>query len=204
VQAVTAENYGLCGGMAFSSLDYWLKGWVVPRGTRQNDQPQRTTPTGTALRDYIWNRLLQSVKDNVRTFLQWMAVLHFDGGPGASWLRDQTKVEISKLRARIKAGTPVTVGLIGTTWNPLDNHQVLVYGFEDNPDSTTTSSYMITISRVPRRPIGSISAARHCRLTRVSQSAHAGQCAVCSALPMHQPRHRGQSCYAKDLRSAHR
>jgi hypothetical protein len=138
VQAVTAQNYGLCGGMAFASLDYWLRGWIVPRGTGPNDQPQRTTPTGTALRDYIWTRLLQSVKDNVGTFLQWMAVLHFEGGPGASWLRDQTKLEVAKLRARIKAGTPVTVGLIGTTWNPLDNHQVLVYGFEDNPDSTIT------------------------------------------------------------------
>jgi hypothetical protein len=138
VQAITAGHYGLCGGMAFASLDYWLKGWVVPCGINANDQPQRTSPTGTALRNYIWGRLLQSVKDNVGTFLQWMAVLHFEGGPGATWLRDQTKSELVKLKARIKGGTPVTVGLVGTTWNPLFNHQVLVYGFNDNPDETTT------------------------------------------------------------------
>src|SRR5260370_911061 len=66
------------------------------------------------------------------------AVLHFEGGPGATWLRDQTKNELVKLKARIKSGTPVTVGLVGTTWNPLFNHQVLVYGFNDNPDETTT------------------------------------------------------------------
>ena len=138
VGAITAKSYGLCGGMAFASLDYWLKSWVMPRGTGPADQPQRTSPTGTALRNYIWTRLLQSVKDNVGTFLQWMAVLHFEGGPGATWLRDQTLVELGKLKARINAGTPVTIGLIGTTWNPLDNHQVLVYGYDDNPDGTTT------------------------------------------------------------------
>lgn len=136
--AITAEDYGLCGGMAFASLDYWHKGWVVPRGTGESDQPQRTTPQGTTLRNYIWNRLLQSVKDNVGTFLEWMAVLHFEGGPGGTWLRDQTIQQMATLKTRIHNGTPVTVGLIGTTWNPLDNHQVLVYGYDDNPDGTLT------------------------------------------------------------------
>jgi hypothetical protein len=115
VGAVTQANYGLCGGMAFASLDYWHKSWVVPRGTGPNDQPQRTSPTGTALRDYIWTRLLQSVKDNVGTFLEWMAVYHFEGGPGASWLRDRTVTEVGKIKAKIDAGKPVTVGLVGTS-----------------------------------------------------------------------------------------
>jgi hypothetical protein len=44
VGASTANPYGLCGGMAFASLDYWRKSWVVPRGIGPNDQPQRTSP----------------------------------------------------------------------------------------------------------------------------------------------------------------
>ena len=51
VGAIDVGTYGLCGGMAFSSLDYWHKGWVVPRGNGQNDQPQDGTPLGTALRE---------------------------------------------------------------------------------------------------------------------------------------------------------
>ncbi len=138
VGAVTQAHYGLCGGMAFASLDYWHKNWVVPRGTGPKDQPQRTSPTGTALRDYIWNRLLQSIKDNVGTFLEWMAVLHFEGGPGETWLLDHTKNEVAKLKARIDNGTPVTVGLVGTTWNPMENHQVLIYGYQNNPNGTVS------------------------------------------------------------------
>jgi hypothetical protein len=138
VGAIDAKPYGLCGGMAFSSLDYFVKGWVVPRGTGSGDQPQRTTPTGTALRDYIWSRLIKSLEDNAGTFLQWMAVLHFEGGPGGTWLRDQTRAHLALLKVRIDVGMPVTVGLIGTTWNPMNNHQVLVYGYQDNPDGTCT------------------------------------------------------------------
>ena len=138
VGAVTQAHYGLCGGMAFASLDYWHKNWVVPRGTGTGDQPQRTSPTGTALRDYIWNRLLQSVKDNVGTFLEWMAVFHFEGGPGAAWLRDRTQIEVGKIKTRIDGGTPVTVGLVGTSWNPMENHQVPIYGYQNNGNGTVT------------------------------------------------------------------
>ena len=138
VDAITVGSYGLCGGMAFSSLDYWHKSWVVPRGNGKDDQPQDGTPLGTALREYIWTRLLKSVEENIGTFLGWMAILHFGGASGAASLRDKTKEQLTTLRHIINGGTPVTVGLIGTTWNPLDNHQILIYGFEDNTDGTTT------------------------------------------------------------------
>ena len=137
VDAIAVGDYGLCGGMAFSSLDYWHKGWVVPRGNGKGDQPQDGTPLGTELREYIWNRLLQSVKDYIWTFLGWMAILHFDPS-GGGILRDKTEEQLVTLRSVIKSSTPVTVGLIGTTWNPLDNHQILIYGFEDHLDNTTT------------------------------------------------------------------
>lgn len=133
--AIEAEGYGLCGGMAFSSLDYWLKQWVVPRGTGKNDQPDRSTPEGDALRSYIWERLLKSVEDNASTFLKWMGALHLDGGAG--WLHDHTMTEWQTLRQRIDStGQPVPIGLVGTTSNPLHNHQVLAYGYQDNGNLT--------------------------------------------------------------------
>jgi hypothetical protein len=79
VNAIDSHHYGLCGGMAFASLDYWLLRWVLPRGNGPGDQPQRTTPQGTALRDYIWTRLLQSVKDN-----GWCNLLSRQGFQGYS------------------------------------------------------------------------------------------------------------------------
>lgn len=30
--ALTNYTYGLCGGMAYSALDYWRANWVIPRG----------------------------------------------------------------------------------------------------------------------------------------------------------------------------
>jgi hypothetical protein len=140
MDAITADGtgtYGLCGGMAFSSLDYWHKSWVLPRGDNKNDQPKDSTPLGTVLREYIWSRLLKSVEDNIWTFLGWMAIYHFEGDGGTT-LRDKTNEQLTTLRNIINSGTPVTVGLIGTTWNPMNNHQILIYGFEDNPDGTTT------------------------------------------------------------------
>jgi hypothetical protein len=122
-------TYGLCGGMAFAALDYWGKNWVVPRGIGPNDQPQRTTASGAALRNYIWARFIGSLQENVATFLEWMLVLHFPCGPGASWLRDQTWAQFQILKKRIDYGVPVAIGLIGTTTNPFNNHQVLVYGY---------------------------------------------------------------------------
>jgi hypothetical protein len=132
------ETYGLCGGMAFASLDYWLMRWVVPQGTKSNDQPQRTTPEGAALRNYIWSRLLTSVEDNGLKFLQWMGMFGGGGGPGgAVWLLQQTVQEIATLRQIIQQQKrPVTIGLVGTTANPFHNHQVLCYGFKDEPDGT--------------------------------------------------------------------
>ena len=83
--AVEAKDYGLCGGMAFASLDYWLQGWVVPRGISGGDQPSRDTPEGTVLRDYLWARLLDSVLANGVTILSWMAILHIPFLGGAQW-----------------------------------------------------------------------------------------------------------------------
>jgi hypothetical protein len=134
--AISAMGYGLCGGMAFSSLDYWLRQWIVPRGTGAGDQPSRATPKGTTLRDYLWGRLLDSIHDNGVQFLTWMYIGQLPFDLGCSWLNGQTAGQFPIIKKAIDSGTPAPIGLIGTTWNPLDNHQVLCYGYDDYLDGT--------------------------------------------------------------------
>ncbi len=61
-------HYGRCGGMAFSALDFFLVGWPISSFTIQ--------PASGDLRQYIWNRLLDSLELNAATFLEWVMVLH--------------------------------------------------------------------------------------------------------------------------------
>jgi hypothetical protein len=62
------SSYGRCGGMAFSALDFFLVGWPISSFT--------VKPDAGDLRDYIWNRLLDSLELNAVTFLEWVMVLH--------------------------------------------------------------------------------------------------------------------------------
>ena len=128
--------YGLCGGMTFASLDYWHKHWVVPQGSGHSDQPQRTTPQGKVLRDYIWTRLVNSLEHNALTFLKWMGMTKT--ADGEKWLVEQTAEQLAILRSSLDRGTPVPIGLVGTTSSPFHNHQVLCYGYQDEADGTTS------------------------------------------------------------------
>lgn len=61
-------RYGRCGGMAFSALDFFLEGWPIEDSSVQ--------PSSGQLRQYIWNRLLDSLEQNAPTFLEWIMILH--------------------------------------------------------------------------------------------------------------------------------
>jgi hypothetical protein len=64
-------RYGRCGGMAFAGLDFYLAGWPV-------DQRFGTMPPASGpLRDFIWNRLLDSLDQNGGRFLSWTMELTY-------------------------------------------------------------------------------------------------------------------------------
>lgn len=137
--SLSVGTYGRCGGMAFAAADYFYKNWVVPQGTGANDQPDTSTPESSALRSYIWQRLIDSIENNVETWVYWMAALNLDPSGGPQWLRDHTVLQFQNLKSIIDAGNlglPVPIGLVYPTLNPFDNHQVLVYGYKDNGDQT--------------------------------------------------------------------
>lgn len=61
-------RYGRCGGMAFSAYDFFLLGWPVASFNVQ--------PSSGDLRQYIWNRLVDSLELNAAIFLEWVMILH--------------------------------------------------------------------------------------------------------------------------------
>ncbi|RQR44748.1 hypothetical protein DIE21_32900 [Burkholderia sp. Bp9140] len=123
-----------CAGMAYSSVDYFQQNWALPRGDSANDEPLHLTEGGTEasdwLRDYIWNRLLDSHRANGATFVAWIAMSKLFGDYGRQWIRDQVRNELQTLRHKIEAGTPWPIGLLGESANPTDSHVVVAIGFE--------------------------------------------------------------------------
>jgi hypothetical protein len=142
VDNAAVEPYGLCGGMAFAALDYYLAGRDVPRGASKG-HPTDQTPEGKRLRDYLTKRLADSLALNVGTFLVWMAILQDTSGNGpfaggAGRLRRESEKQWRKLKRIINRGQPIPLGLVGTTEDPTQNHQVLAYGYDDPGDGTGT------------------------------------------------------------------
>ena len=117
---------GLCGGMAYSALDYFNNNIPVPT---QTSPPANGTP----LRQYIYNRQQNATLDNVdkwgelsinpfgsRTneFFNW-GLQGFNGG------------RVQELRAEIDAGRPVPLGLYkGGNGGFVTHHQVLAIGYD--------------------------------------------------------------------------
>lgn len=131
------RDYGLCGGMAFSALDYYKAGENIPRGRDYHDQPGRDHPDGKVLRDYLWKRQIESTVDNGPTLLAWMGMLHSILPFGGShWVLDRTKEEWDTLKAHLNREEPWPICLVGNSFSPFNNHQVLAYGYDDPGDGT--------------------------------------------------------------------
>ncbi len=132
------DSYGLCGGMAFAALDYFRAQVPIPSC---KVAPTRDTAAGTTMRDYLEQRQMDSLKDNLPTVLAWMAMLNlipqwWSFKSGAGWLLDRTKEQWQVLCKSIQAGNPQPLALIGATNNPTENHQVLATGCDDPQDGT--------------------------------------------------------------------
>jgi hypothetical protein len=136
LEAGLAPGYGLCGGMAFAALDYFLADRPLPRGDHAWDHPT----ADTRLRRYLWQRQIRSLVSDLDRFLAWLVLLEyvpkawpFRGGEAR--LEALTRKEWAKLKRRIDQGTPVPLGLVRDTEYVFDNHQVLALGYSE-PDQT--------------------------------------------------------------------
>lgn len=120
------ETQGRCGGMAFAGLDYWHNRLSIPAdGSLPAD--------GTPLADYIFWRLIDSIRDN------WPMFFHFMRTPdhptlinGIGVARATREEELPKLTALLDQGVPQPLGLVqsrGITEFG-DDHQVVAFGYE--------------------------------------------------------------------------
>jgi hypothetical protein len=117
--------YGLCGGMCFAALDHYYAGKPVPAYTNEQDIP-------AAFHNYLMKRQLDSMMlPVVPKVIEWM--LRGDDDLG---LR-MSRYEIPKIRRSLDSGKPVVLALIrvGGVNDPTKNHQVLVRGYDFDPQS---------------------------------------------------------------------
>ena len=111
---------GLCGGMVFAAMDYYLHGIE-----------ELPTAPGPALVRYFCKRLLDSWN------LPFGAAKYYDWQRRRKGLMRKTiRNEWPRIRARLDAGFPAPLGIIhaeGYGWKGLSrNHQVLCYGYDFN------------------------------------------------------------------------
>ncbi|NTV62139.1 MAG: BtrH N-terminal domain-containing protein [Oscillochloris sp.] len=135
IDAALPDYYGMCGGMAFAAADHFIANKPLPRGEGRQDIPENNTPRGRALRDYLWQRQIQSLQLNGPQLLHWMIMLHLPlpfAGPG--WLLSRTREEWAKLKEALDRGKPWPLCLIGSSLSPFNNHQVLATGYDDQGD----------------------------------------------------------------------
>jgi hypothetical protein len=136
IDAALPDYYGLCGGMAFAAADHFRARKPVPHGLEAALTPNSDDPVDKALRDYLWQRQLESLRPNAPVLLSWMVMLHLPiPGAGPGWLRDRTREQFNNLPSFLAHG-PWPLCLIGSSTSPFNNHQVLAIGAEDHGDGT--------------------------------------------------------------------
>ena len=109
---------GLCGGMVFAAMDYYLHKIV-----------ELPTAPGPELSRYFCKRLLDSwnLPLGVLKYYDWQR-------RKKGLLRLTIRSEWPRIRSRLHAGIPVALGVVkarGFGWRQLTrNHQVLCYGYD--------------------------------------------------------------------------
>ena len=144
--SVNLPSYGMCGGMAYTSLDYWNAKAAVPYGDTSADQPMRTAPSQASLRSTIWQRLIDSLTGGgcLQQTIKWSLVLNQVPpalGGGAGTLLSWTAQEWLKIKANIDAGKPCPIGLLYNNRDIWDQHQILVYGYDLLPNGAKLYVY---------------------------------------------------------------
>ena len=134
---------GLCGGMAFTTRDYFEAGHPVPSC--------KTAPTSGPLFDHIVKRLFDSFNLPFGPVI-YMSLMNPDLPDQETWMSERglapngrawimIKHEWRKIKKDLDGGHLSPLGLIEIkSFNPLDmgqNHQVLAYGYDLNGTDLT-------------------------------------------------------------------
>lgn len=126
IRELDVRTGGLCGGMVYTALDFY-------HSARRSIPTQSYRPAvQTRLHDYIYDRQVHSIADNVD---KWTELgLNLEGSRSSQFFRwglqgfDGGRLE--ELRAAIDRGRPVPLGLQRYESGPPGNHQVLAIGYD--------------------------------------------------------------------------
>jgi hypothetical protein len=137
---------GLCGGMVFAALDYWVAG-VAPPAARPGP--------GTPLYRYVVRRLIDSwhLPAGVARYYLWMNLAGQDYRPevlrqramlhGLGWRTSEQ--HWPRVRASIDGGHPAALGIVTMASARPGllgrNHQVLAYGYDVSGGLVTLRVY---------------------------------------------------------------
>jgi uncharacterized protein (TIGR02145 family) len=137
------EQFGLCGGMVFTALDYFNAGCILSHF----DRP----PSNTALYQHIWSRQfplsVTFVPQAMTRELFIQALTNFFGTENTV----QNNTEYSKIKNKIVSGQPVPIGLIGETGQLINSHVVLGYGLTEYVGSIQKAAHIKVYD--PNRPL---------------------------------------------------
>lgn len=113
-------TFGLCGGMALAAIERWprAEGAVATAELRPG-------PLRALLRRRQERTLRASLPRFARWWLRALASRDPDG-PFAAAL----EAELDRVEARLRAGRPVLLGLVGDAPDPFALHQVVAFGIE--------------------------------------------------------------------------
>jgi hypothetical protein len=123
---------GLCGGMVFAALDYWLAG---------REPPAEQPAPGTPLYRFIVRRLLGSWRLRAGVMRYYPGMLATDGELAGRTILGQWP----RIKALLDQGQPATLGVVTVaSANPLllgRNHQVLAYSYHEADAEVTLRVY---------------------------------------------------------------
>lgn len=137
------HSFGLCGGMSYSALDYFLAGKPIPADTM--------APTSGPLFNYILHRQIDTfTAGTLARFATYPLAIHTD--------HSLTNISLNAfknvVKRRLDAGHPVPLGLIKTKgFSDLltGNHQVLAIGYSLRQITITTKRCFVGFCTKPKK-----------------------------------------------------
>jgi hypothetical protein len=135
---------GLCGGMVYAALDYFIAGLDLPKIPKEDLSQKYGSPMHGPLFDYIGKRLFSSF-DPPAGVWNFIELMHadfpdFKARKGALGLDPRSRAwrmvrqEWPNVKTKLDFGQPCPLGLICVVSNDLkrlgENHQVLAYGYD--------------------------------------------------------------------------
>lgn len=135
IDEASCSATGRCAGMAYASLDYFEKNWLIPCGSNVQPDENPNNPFELWLREYIYKRQMDSHRNNGSKFLLYFVMNSLFGDWGRDFLRNETRREVGVLRNILASGKPWPIGLISASGGLESSHVVVATDFKEiHPD----------------------------------------------------------------------